>query len=56
MISFVCGIQKIPQSSDYNKTRGRLTDIENVYVCVWRGGSNIEVGEWKIKATGCKIG
>ena len=46
LISFICGIWKIKQISEYNKRRSRLTDTENKLVVAsgvgaYRGG---EVG------------
>ena len=42
MLSPICGIEKIKQTSEYNKKRNRLTDIENKLV-VTKGER--EVGE-----------
>ena len=38
MISFICGILKIQQTSEYNTQKSRLTDLENKLVVTSGGG------------------
>ena len=49
MISLICGIEKIPQTREYNKKRNKLLDTENKHVVTSRkregGMGKIGVGD-----------
>ena len=38
MILHICGIEKIQQTSDYNKKKKEVTDIENKFVVISEAG------------------